>query len=199
MMLTILLLLAAYLIGGIPFGYLLVRLKTGRDVRDMGSGNIGATNVARTAGKSLGLLTLLLDALKGALPPLIVRYGLADALGPAGPDLAVYAGLAAVVGHIFPIYLKLRGGKGVATAAGMFAAIAPLELGVGLVVFGAAYALSKVVSVGSLLGALALLLALVFGPASFVTAAAGGVVVGLIFVRHTGNIQRILAGRENRL
>lgn len=197
-MILALIIVASYLLGAIPFGLVLGRL-AGVDVRAQGSGNIGATNVARTAGKSLGLLTLLLDALKGALPPLIVRYGLADALGPAGPDLAVYAGLAAVVGHIFPIYLKLRGGKGVATAAGMFAAIAPLELGVGLVVFGAAYALSKVVSVGSLLGALALLLALVFGPASFVTAAAGGVVVGLIFVRHTGNIQRILAGRENRL
>lgn len=197
-MILALIIVASYLLGAIPFGLVLGRL-AGVDVRAQGSGNIGATNVARTAGKSLGLLTLLLDALKGALPPLIVRYGLADALGPAGPDLAVYAGLAAVVGHIFPIYLKLRGGKGVATAAGMFAAIAPLELGVGLVVFGAAYALSKVVSVGSLLGALALLLALVLGPASFVTAAAGGVVVGLIFVRHTGNIQRILAGRENRL
>lgn len=197
-MIPALIIVASYLLGAIPFGLILGRL-AGVDVRAQGSGNIGATNVARTAGKSLGLLTLLLDAVKGALPPLIVRFALGDALGPAGPDLAVYAGLAAVVGHIFPVYLKLRGGKGVATAAGMFAAIAPLELGLGLVVFGVAYAFSKVVSVGSLLGALALLLALVLGPASFITAAAGGVVVGLIFVRHIGNIQRILAGRENRL
>lgn len=174
----------------------------GVDVRAQGSGNIGATNVARTAGKGFGLLTLFLDALKGALPPLIVRYGSAAIPPVAGipaADLAVYAGLAAVVGHIFPVYLKFRGGKGVATAAGMFLAIAPLELGLGLVVFGAAYALTKVVSIGSLLGALALLLALVLGSASFVTALAGGVVVGLIFLRHAGNIQRILAGRENRL
>ncbi len=180
----------------------------GVDVRAQGSGNIGATNVARTAGKGFGLLTLFLDALKGALPPLIVRFALSDAIVSASgfvplttsrDDLAVYAGLAAVVGHIFPVYLKFRGGKGVATAAGMFLAIAPLELGLGLVVFGAAYAVSKVVSIGSLLGALALLLALVLGSASFVTAVAGGVVVGLIFLRHAGNIQRILEGRENRL
>lgn len=187
------LLIASYLLGAIPFGLLLGK-RAGIDVRAAGSGNIGATNVARTAGKKLGLLTLALDAAKGAAPPLVARY----ALG-LGPDAAVYAGLAAVVGHVFPVYLKFRGGKGVATAAGMFAAVAPLALGVGLVAFGLGYAIARAVSVGSLLGAAALLTALVLGGAPPTTAIAGGVVVALIVIRHVENLKRLVSGRENRL
>src|SRR6478609_3728897 len=116
----------AYLLGSIPFGYLLVRIFRGEDIRQTGSGNIGATNVARSGAKGLGILTLVLDVLKGFVAVVIAqhiarRYGF-----PQGYDIAAAAALAAVVGHCFPVWLGFRGGKGVATALGVFLALVPL-------------------------------------------------------------------------
>lgn len=179
----------AYLVGAIPFGLVIGRL-AGVDVRVEGSGNIGATNVARTAGRAFGVLTLVLDAAKGATGPLV-------ALAFDQPVLVqLVAGLAAVLGHVFPVYLRFRGGKGVATATGVFAALTPLPTVVAVAVFALVFAIARVVSLGSLLGSLALVVATwrLDGRREVIVLA--GVVTLLIFVRHAGNIRRLWGGRE---
>jgi glycerol-3-phosphate acyltransferase PlsY len=188
---------ASYLLGSIPFGLLLGRFVAGVDVREEGSGNIGATNVARTAGRRLGVLTLVLDAAKGAIPVGIASWALGvphDAAWPAA------AGLFAFLGHVFPVWLRFRGGKGVATALGAFLALTPwLTLGAALV-FGAAFAARKVVSVSSLAATAALAggAALVHGKGAPVTQVAL-VVLLVIVIRHQSNIRRMLRGEESRL
>lgn len=182
---------SAYLFGAIPFGLLVAKLVAGVDVRQAGSGNIGATNVARSAGKGLGALTLLLDAAKGAAPVLI-----ADRVLHLADGWVVAAGFAAVLGHVFPIYLRFRGGKGVATGLGVFLALSPFSTLIAVGVFGLVYAASRFVSLGSLCGAAALTVSTwfidgrreVFGLALLVTL--------LILVRHQGNIRRMLQHRE---
>ncbi len=181
----------AYLIGSIPFGLLLTRLARAGDLRRIGSGNIGATNVLRTGHKGLALATLLLDALKGALPAwLYLRY--------LGPDLAVVGGLGAVVGHCFPVWLRFAGGKGVATAAGVVLALTPLVGLMILLLFAAVVALSRYVSLGSILAALAAApLAWLMG---FVQAAELYLLLALIIVlKHHANIRRLLAGSESKV
>src|SRR4030095_15436237 len=120
---TFLLVLTAYLIGSIPFGYLIVRLKEGRDVRSTGSGNIGATNVLRTAGRGSAVLTLLLDAGKGYL-----AVWLAGSSNHDSPQTVALAAIAAVLGHLFPVFLKFKGGKGVATVLGVFLYASPIPI-----------------------------------------------------------------------
>jgi glycerol-3-phosphate acyltransferase PlsY len=173
---------------------LLARQFAGVDVRASGSGNIGATNVARSAGKGLGIITLLLDALKGATPVLVAAYVM------QAPILHVaLAGLFAVVGHIFPIYLRFKGGKGVATGLGVFLALAPLPTLAGVAAFGAVYGVTRLVSPGSLAGAIVMLGSTAWlGEPREVTAVAGAVVF-LIFIRHIGNIRRLLARQEQGL
>ncbi len=182
----------AYLLGAIPFGLVLARVLKGIDVREHGSQNIGATNVARTAGKPLGILTLVLDAAKGAAPVLVAQQQSWGWLAAAG-------GLVAVLGHVFPLYLKFRGGKGVATAAGVFAALAPLPTAIALGVFLLVVIPFRVVSAGSLAASVALVGASVAldEPAPIVGLA--GVVAVVIFVRHRGNIRRLVFGQENRV
>lgn len=184
---------ASYLVGAIPFGLVLARSFAGVDVRGSGSGNIGATNVARTAGKGLGIATLVLDAAKGALAVIVARLLELDLIWVCA------AGAAAVVGHVLPVWLRFRGGKGVATAAGVFLALAPAATGIALVVFAAAFAIGRVVSVASLLGSLALVGALVFVDGRRPVWITGAALVALIFVRHAGNLGRLLQGREGKL
>ena len=150
----------SYLLGSIPFGYLLVRIFRGQDVRQTGSGNIGATNVARTGSKGLAIATLLLDALKGYIAVLHVFYFADhhfDHLPSFGPHtvyiLAALAGLCAILGHMFPVWLRFKGGKGVATAVGAFLAIAPAAVVVVLLLFVAIVAVTRYVSLGSIVGA----------------------------------------------
>lgn len=190
--------LAAYLIGSIPTGVLLARLK-GVDPRATGSGNIGATNVARSAGKALGLATLVLDAAKGALPVLA-----ADALVLTGADPAtaryapVVAALGAVVGHVFPITLGFRGGKGVATALGALAALAPGSLVLPLLAFAVAFGVSRWVSLGSIAAAMAAPVgSMLAGYPPLVTLAITLMAL-LILFRHRDNMERIRAGTEPR-
>lgn len=187
----VLFLVAAYLLGSVPFGVILARAK-GVDPRKGGSGNIGATNVMRTAGKGLGALTLLCDLGKGLLPA---------ALGKAlfGPEMGALAGLSAFLGHLFPLYLRFRGGKGVATAAGLLLALSPWSLLVAVGAFLAGVGLTRIVSVGSLLGALSLpfSLYLLGNPRGMVLV--GAAVTTLIFLKHLGNIRRIVQGTEHRL
>ena len=191
---TFLLLLVAYLIGGIPFGYLLVRWRTGEDVRATGSGNIGATNVLRSSGPVLGVSTLLLDIAKGWVAVwLMARYGSAEMQWTA------LAGLAVIVGHAFPAVLKFKGGKAVASFVGAFAFLAPLPLAAIAIVFVLVVAATRHISLGSIIGAAMLPLAVWMidhpGAPNILAALAGGV---FIIWRHKENIERLRAGTENR-
>jgi acyl phosphate:glycerol-3-phosphate acyltransferase len=191
----------AYLLGSIPCGYLLVRIFRHQDIRATGSGNIGATNVARSGAKGLGLLTLVLDVLKGFFA-VVIAQRIADPYGfTQAYDIAVAAGLAAVLGHCFPVWLGFRGGKGVATALGVFFALVPLTtvfyvLGVFLViVFSTRY-----VSLASIIAAaLFPIFALPHAPARTPIVIAGYILIPLIvIVKHSQNIRRLLSGTENR-
>jgi glycerol-3-phosphate acyltransferase PlsY len=186
--------LAAYLMGSIPFGLVLTRLFTAADIHRHGSGNIGATNVARVAGPVLGLATLGGDFFKGWLPVALASHlGLLQASGAYAAALA----LLSVLGHIFPIYTGWRGGgKGVATAAGGFFALSSPAVLMTLAVFGLVLALTRRVSAGSLAAAAALPIA-VFGSTGSLEFAVGALIAAaLIFVRHIENIRRLRAGTE---
>ncbi len=183
----------AYLIGSIPFGYLLVRWKSGTDIRSRGSGNIGATNVLRTTGRALGIATLLLDIGKGYL-----AVWIAGRLTGENPWAIGAAAVAVMLGHAYPVFLKFRGGKAVASVVGAFLYLAPLALGAVLVVFVAAVAWTRQISMGSIISAAVLPLAvwLILVPPMPIEAAA--IVCGaFIIYRHSSNIQRLRAGTEN--
>lgn len=192
----------AYLLGSIPFGLILVRLVRGEDVRLSGSGNIGATNVARTGGAKLGVVTLLLDALKGYV-------GVAFAIGLSHRETAIDSGLAAalaalcaILGHVFPVWLKFRGGKGVATAVGAFLGLAPRAVLVVLAIFLIVVAIFRYVSLGSIVAAAVFPVLAYFLYRSTSTLADLLVIFAasfLIILKHKANIRRLLNGAENRL
>ncbi len=195
LMLT-LLVFAAYLLGSIPNGLLLARLK-GVDLQKVGSGNIGATNVYRCVGKGWGVAAFVLDAVKGFIPAFFFPR-LAES---APPWLGLACGLAAVAGHNWPVWLKFKGGKGVSTSAGMLLGIAPAAVGVGFLVFAATVALTRFVSLGSILAALAVPAAyLALNGAENRLLAGALVLMGLlVVVKHRANIRRLLAGTEPRI
>jgi glycerol-3-phosphate acyltransferase PlsY len=185
----------AYLLGSIPFGYLLVRLFRQQDVREQGSGNIGATNVARSGGTKLGVVTLALDIGKAYLAVMIAHH-----LAPGVYDVQVAAAVAAVLGHVFPLWLGFRGGKGVASALGVFLALNwPSAVGI-LLVFAVVFALTRYVSLASIIGLATFPL---FG-FYFVAQRTPMVLFGFLFiplliiVKHHGNIRRLLSGKESR-
>lgn len=189
---------AAYLAGGIPFGLFLTRWHKGIDIRDHGSGNIGATNVRRTAGNALGALTLTGDMLKGCLPVLAAHW-LLPAGHPGFEAVQTAAAVAAFCGHLFPLGLGFKGGKGVATAAGAYLAIAPMAILGILLVFLAGLAASRRVSVGSLTAALGLPICVALTTRSMALTLGALVIAVGIFARHEANIERILDGSEPRL
>ena len=191
----------AYLLGSVPFGYILVRTFRGEDIRSSGSGNIGATNVARSGAKGLGIATLVLDTLKGWLAVYIAqRLALHYGLFPQGYDVAALAGLFAVLGHMFPVWLGFRGGKGVATALGVFLALVPGITLVGVLVFAAVVALTRFVSLGSIIGAAVLgILAACFDGRHRVIVDVVYLAIALLVIwKHSGNIARLRAGTESR-
>jgi acyl phosphate:glycerol-3-phosphate acyltransferase len=183
---------AGYLLGSIPFGYLLVRVFRGADVRTTGSGNIGATNVARTS-PALGIITLLLDGLKGMAAVLI-----ATAISGSNRSVAFVAALAAICGHVFPVWLRFRGGKGVATGLGSFLVLMPKSILLALAVFAAVVLAFRYISLASIIATASLpVLARLLGEAQ--TAAQVGLVLSgslLIIVKHHQNIRRLLSGIE---
>lgn len=190
--------LASYLLGSVPTGVVLARLLAKTDIRSMGSGNIGATNVARLLGRKLGSLTLLGDMLKGFLPVYIGSLYFPDAAGRADYLALSLFGLAAFLGHLFPAYVKFRGGKGVATSFGVFAFLAPPPLIMVLALFVIIVAVSRYVSLGSLSAAAGLpILLIAFSyPLPVIIAAMG---MGLlVFIRHKENIKRLMLGTERR-
>ncbi len=188
-----LLILAAYFVGSTPFG-LLVGRAVGIDVRDVGSGNIGATNVARTIGKKAGAVVLLFDALKGAVPAIAVQMlGIATQVDPLFVSAICFA---AIFGHCFPIWLKFRGGKGVATAVGAYLVLDPAVAMLAVVIFIAMYAAFRVVSLGSITASVAapVLLLVLDRPVEIVVLAVA--CAGLITLKHGPNIRRLLGKRE---
>ena len=191
---ALLLVLAAYLLGSVSFAVLLVRLKTGTDIRAEGSGNAGATNVLRAHGKKLAAAVAAADILKGSAAVLLVRLVTAD------PRYAAAAGLAAVLGHVFPIFYGFRGGKGVATAVGAFLALAPLATLVCVAVFVLVVALTRYVSLGSLIAIVLLppVAGLLFRAPRAVVLAAAAIAL-LIVLKHTENLKRLARGEERRL
>lgn len=187
-------LVAAYLVGSVSSATILVRLVKGDDIRKLGSGNAGATNVLRTAGKGLGLATLALDVLKGVAAVFLMGWITWD------PRWTGAAAVAVTVGHVFPVFFGFRGGKGVATAMGAFAVLAPLStlatIGAGLVVIFA----TRFVSLGSITGACLLPVALKFlGKAPDPHVGAAFVLALLLVVSHRANVRRLVRGEECRL
>ena len=189
-----LLVVAGYLIGSLSFALLLVRWRTGTDIRKEGSGNAGATNVLRAHGKALGLTVALLDVAKGAAAVLLVRLVTAD------PRYAAAAGFAAILGHVFPLYSGFRGGKGVATAVGAFLVLAPAGTLACVVVFVAIVAATRYVSLGSVVALVLLPPAAHFlshSPRAVLIAAAATAL--LIVFKHLENIKRLARGEERKL
>lgn len=193
--------LAAYLLGAIPNGLLIARLK-GIDIRTVGSGNIGATNVFRSVGRGWGILTFALDALKGLIPAWGFPLLWARMTGqPANPDFGILFGVAAIAGHNWPVYLGFKGGKGVATSAGVLIGIAPAAVLVGAVCWGLVCFLSRYVSLASIAAAVAVPVAgwFLYRPSRGLLLPGVLALLGLvIIVRHKANIQRLLKGTENR-
>jgi len=195
--------LVAYLFGSIPFGYLLVRFFRKEDIRQKGSGNIGATNVIRSGAKGLGAITFLLDVLKGACAVLLcgfvaTRWGLA---APVRGNVIALAALFAILGHIYPVWLGFKGGKGVATAFGVFLALAPWAALAGLGVFVVVFAVLRYVSLGSILAAIAFPIFALLLPHPERTAWETAVlflVPLIVIVKHHENIARLLRGKEYR-
>lgn len=195
--------LVAYLLGSIPFGYLLVRFFRKEDIRQKGSGNIGATNVIRSGAKGLGAVTFLLDVLKGAFAVLLcgalaTRWGLAPDL--RGNVVAI-AALFAILGHIYTVWLGFKGGKGVATAFGVFLALAPWAALAGLGVFVVVFAISRYVSLGSILAAVAFPVCALLLPHQERTAWETAVlflVPLIVILKHHANIARLVKGKEYR-
>jgi glycerol-3-phosphate acyltransferase PlsY len=199
---SLLIVVVAYLLGSIPTGYLLMRFIRKQDIRTIGSGNIGATNVLRSGAKGLGAATFLFDFMKGALA-VLVGARLATAWFPPIPlhNAEALAALCAVLGHMFPVWLGLRGGKGVATAFGVFVVLVPYAALASLGVFVVAFALSRIVSLASILATVCFpLFAWLAAPwaRSYLILAIIGIVAGLILVKHQQNIVRLMAGTEYR-
>jgi glycerol-3-phosphate acyltransferase PlsY len=204
-MLPALVIIVAYLLGSIPFGYLFVRRATGGDVRATGSGGTGATNVSRSAGKKAGILTLMFDTLKGVIAVLLALLVLTS-------DWTVNwwvaaAGVAVIVGHIFPVWLKFRGGKGVATGLGVFAILAPSAVMLAALLFLILVWRTRYVSLGSVIAAAAIpVFVLLLSRLNFIAAdeslptlAAAAIGSLLIIFMHRANINRLIRGTENRL
>ena len=187
-----LLLVTAYLLGSIPFSYLVARAR-GIDVRKVGSGNVGATNVMRAAGRNAGMLAFVLDFAKGSVAVLIAR-----AVAPDG-SVPAWSAVAAVLGHMYPVWLRFRGGKGVATGVGAFLPLVPVAAAAAFLAFGLALLATRYVSLASIAGTIILaVLAFLSGPNPAVARAAAGLAL-LIVWKHRGNLKRIAQGTESRL
>lgn len=183
--------LLGFLLGSIPFGYVIVKLRTGDDVRDFGSGNTGATNVGRVLGRKAGLAVLLADALKGLAAVLIASW--------IGPAAAAAAAFGAVAGHCYSPWLRGRGGKGVATMFGAFAVLAPVCAAIAALALAVGAAITRTMSAGSLAAAVALVVSSWWLAMPFLVTLAALLSSLIVIWRHRGNIQRLRRGQENRL
>ncbi len=188
----ILLIIAAYFIGSIPFAYIIVKLVKKIDIRTVGSGNAGATNAARVLGKWGFISVFLLDALKGFLPVFISLHYYGQTM------ITLIVAAVVVLGHTYTVFLGFKGGKGVATGAGVFLALAPAEIGIGLVVFVMVFLATKMVSAGSILASITLLIAVCLMSNWFALKVLTAVIVFFVIFKHRSNIVRIIKGEENK-
>ena len=187
---------SAYLIGSIPFGYLIGRMR-GVDVRTVGSKNIGATNVYRTVGKKWGFLAFFCDFLKGFVPSMLA---VGSAIPhPASPNFPVLVGLACVIGHTLTIFMKFKGGKGVATAFGMMMALAPIPALLAFAVFVVTVWRSHYISLGSMLAAVTLAASVWFFPVVLAMRVIAVLLAAFVIYKHKSNIERLIKGCENRI
>ena len=199
------LLLGAYLLGSVPFAYIVAKRVQGIDIRTVGSGNVGATNVARVLGRKWGIFVFLLDVLKGFLPVAAAQWLNGRGVGSADPPLIVaLTGLAAIAGHNWSVYLGFRGGKGMATSCGAFLAIFPLGLLIALAVWAIFAAATRYVSIASMAAAVAILVAAValqhdpFAKGKYLSGIAALAAI-LAIVRHRSNICRLIQGSEHKI
>ncbi|MHC4871568.1 MAG: glycerol-3-phosphate 1-O-acyltransferase PlsY [Planctomycetota bacterium] len=195
----------AYFAGAVPFGLLVARIFKGIDIREHGSKNIGATNVLRVCGKKYGIPVLLLDALKGFLPVAAVSiFGCFNTAEDKIPLISALTAFAAVMGHTFPVYLKFKGGKGVATSAGAFLALMPASFGIAFAVFFVCVAITRYISLGSTLAAITIVIShhLIesepYGKILPITILAWLILL-VVIIRHRTNYKRLLEGTENKL
>ena len=186
--------IAAYLIGSIPFGFLIVKWVKGVDVRTQGSGNIGMTNVWRVAGAKWGIVTLALDILKGVAAIWLARH-----FDPGDDLLKVVSGLTALLGNVFPIFLKFKGGKGIGISVGIFFSLLPLESAAGLAVFLVLLWLFRMVSLGSLMGATTMMSYALYNQGLNWFSGLAIAATLMIWWTHRQNIKRILNGTENKI
>ncbi len=193
--------LAVYLVGSVPFAYILPKVLSGLDIRQHGSGNVGATNVGRVMGWRYGVAVFLLDVLKGLVPVYLAsKY---FALGPGHP-LVILCGAGAILGHVFPIYLRFKGGKAAATSVGVFLVLAPKAILGALLVWCVIVAVTRYVSLGTMLGSMALCILFVyfhpdpFGEGRYLMGVSAAMPPLIIF-RHKENIKRLFAGTEPKL
>jgi acyl phosphate:glycerol-3-phosphate acyltransferase len=184
---------AAYLVGSVPFALLLSRRWGARDLRRIGSGNLGAANVLRASGVTAGVLVAMLDILKGAVSVMLAQRLSGDTAGSAA------AGVAAIVGHVYPVWLRFRGGKGVATACGVFSVLTPLAVPPALAIFIATVWVTKYISLGSVMASIALPVIAYVSEAPPSIVAASCTASALIVLRHRTNLWRVRAGTERRL
>ena len=193
--------LGAYLLGSIPTGFLVAKAK-GIDIRSVGSGNIGATNAMRVLGKPAGVFVLIMDALKGFGAVWLCAEILASqhVANPTIQTARIIAGIGAVLGHNYTCWLKFKGGKGIATTAGVYLALAPWAVLVGLLIFLLAVVITRYVSVGSIAAAIALPVTIwVMSPNNLLLGIVSTLLGALAIYKHKGNIQRLLKGEESRI
>ncbi|MEO8362324.1 MAG: glycerol-3-phosphate 1-O-acyltransferase PlsY [Vicinamibacteria bacterium] len=188
-----LLALMGYVLGSIPFSFIIARLFGVKDVRTVGSGNVGATNVMRSAGKGPGILALLLDGSKGAAAVIAAR-----ALGASEMEVCV-AGLFAMIGHLYPVWLGFRGGKGVATGAGLFIPLAPAALGIAVVIFLLTIAIFRFVSLASILASLSLPISVYLLGQSQMIVMTALIAALMVIAKHHPNVGRLMRGAEPKL
>jgi len=197
----IMLVLSSYLLGSIPTGFLVAKAK-GVDIRSVGSGNIGATNVFRILGKAAGICVLTADAMKGAFAVAVIAPAverMANWTAPFEGNLTALAGICAILGHNYTCWLRFKGGKGIATTAGVFAALAPAAFGIALAAWLVVFAASRYVSLASIVAAVALPLAVWLTGNGALLIGVSTALGALAIYKHKANIERLLAGTENRI
>lgn len=187
-------LILSYLIGAIPFAYIISKVFKNIDIRKHGSGNPGATNVYRTVSKPLGILTFICDALKGFVPVFFVTF-----INPPSYLIVLLVALVTILGHIYTVFLNFKGGKGVATGCGIFLAINPIATLICLAVFAIILALSKYVALASIFAAITLPISLFLSGATIEVVVFSIFIAGIVVFRHRSNIKRILNGTENKI
>jgi len=196
---TAILIITAYLIGSIPTGVIVAKILGAPDPRTVGSGNIGATNVGRAAGKAAGIITLIGDILKGLLITLLALYILGSSSEANSPLAISIVAFSVFLGHLFPVFLKFKGGKGVATTLGVFLAIGPFQAILALILFIIIVAIFKYVSVASMIAPVSIPLLLNLSPATSPYVPLAVIISVLIILKHSDNIKRLIQGTENKI